>query len=42
MFLVGLTGGIGTGKTFVSNILRKNGILVVDADEIAHLGDLFF
>lgn len=38
MFLVGLTGGIGSGKTLVSNLLRKNGVLIVDADEIAHLG----
>ncbi|MEG1254569.1 dephospho-CoA kinase [Clostridium sp.] len=32
---VGLTGGIGCGKSTVSNILRKNSIAVIDADNIA-------
>jgi len=32
---VGLTGGIGCGKSTVSNILRKNSIGVIDADNIA-------
>jgi len=31
----GLTGGIGTGKSTVSNIWREAGILIVDADELA-------
>lgn len=32
---IGLTGGIATGKSTVTKILRKKGYLVVDADEIA-------
>jgi dephospho-CoA kinase len=34
--LVGLTGGIATGKSTVSGMLRKSGIPVLCADEIAH------
>lgn len=33
--LIGLTGGIGTGKTTVSNILAQNGFDIIDADTIA-------
>ena len=33
MKLVGLTGGIGTGKSTVSHILRGMGATVIDADE---------
>jgi dephospho-CoA kinase len=33
---IGLTGGIATGKSTVSKILKANGVPVVDADEIAH------
>ncbi|OYS47600.1 dephospho-CoA kinase [Limosilactobacillus reuteri] len=33
--IVGLTGGIATGKTTVSNILRQAGIPVIDADQVA-------
>ena len=36
MFIIGLTGGIGTGKTEVSNILRRLGAEVINADEMAH------
>lgn len=32
MFIVGLTGGIGSGKTAVSDFFEKLGIVVVDAD----------
>lgn len=32
---VGLTGGLGTGKTTVSQMLIKRGIPVIDADRIA-------
>lgn len=32
---MGLTGGIATGKTTVSNILRQSGIPVIDADQVA-------
>jgi dephospho-CoA kinase len=33
--LVGLTGGIGSGKSTVAELLRKNGAVIVDADEVA-------
>lgn len=38
MYIVGLTGGIATGKTTVSNIFKENGIPVIDADVIAREG----
>ena len=34
--IIGLTGGIGSGKSTVSNILRKLGHYVIDADELVH------
>lgn len=36
MLLVGLTGGIGSGKTTVSGALARRGAVVVDADAIVH------
>jgi dephospho-CoA kinase len=36
MKLIGLTGGVGSGKTTVAGILRDLGAEVVDADEAAH------
>jgi dephospho-CoA kinase len=33
--LVGLTGGIGSGKSTVADLLRARGAVVVDADEVA-------
>lgn len=33
--IIGLTGGIGTGKSTVSNIIRDKGYIVLDADKIA-------
>jgi len=36
MYLVGLTGGIGSGKTSVSSRLAELGAVVVDADAIVH------
>ncbi|MRN07283.1 dephospho-CoA kinase [Lactobacillus sp. 0.1XD8-4] len=33
--IIGLTGGIATGKTTVSTILRQAGIPVIDADQVA-------
>ena len=35
MLLVGLTGGIGSGKSTVSALLREHGAVIVDADQIA-------
>src|SRR5262245_45670121 len=35
-FTVGLTGGIGSGKTTVSNSLQSLGAAIVDTDVIAH------
>ncbi|NMH66965.1 dephospho-CoA kinase [Shewanella salipaludis] len=34
-FIVGLTGGIGSGKTTVANLFAKQGITLVDADLVA-------
>lgn len=35
MLLVGLTGGIGAGKSTVAAMLREHGAVVIDADELA-------
>ena len=35
MFVLGITGGIGSGKSTVSRILEDRGLLVLDADEIS-------
>ncbi len=35
MLLVGLTGGIGAGKSTVSMLLAEHGAVIVDADQIA-------
>lgn len=35
MLLVGLTGGIGSGKTTVARMLADRGAVVIDADELA-------
>ena len=32
MFVVGITGGIGSGKTTVSNLFADLGVTVIDAD----------
>jgi len=36
MFVIGLTGGIASGKSTVSKILAQAGAHVIDADKIAH------
>ena len=36
MLIVGLTGGIGSGKTTVSNLFESLGINIIDTDVIAH------
>ena len=35
MLLVGLTGGIGSGKSTVAALLRERGAVVVDGDQVA-------
>ncbi len=35
MQLIGLTGGIATGKSTVSALLAQQGLPVIDADKIA-------
>ena len=35
MLVVGLTGGVASGKTTVSEILREEGAYLIDADQIA-------
>ena len=36
MFVIGLTGGIGTGKTQVSNMLEELGAAIINADLLGH------
>ena len=36
MFVIGLTGGIATGKTLVSETLRELGATVINADLVGH------
>lgn len=35
MKIIGLTGGIGTGKSTVSEYLKEKGCVIIDADEIS-------
>jgi dephospho-CoA kinase len=35
MLIVGLTGGVASGKTVISQILREEGAYLIDADQIA-------
>ena len=35
MKIIGLTGGIGSGKSAVSSILKEKGLYVLDADELS-------
>lgn len=34
--IIGLTGGIGSGKTYVAGLFRGLGARIIDADKIAH------
>ena len=36
MLVIGLTGGIGTGKSEVASILAKLGAVVISADQVGH------
>lgn len=36
LFAVGLTGGIGCGKTTISDMFAAKGVAIVDTDRIAH------
>jgi dephospho-CoA kinase len=36
MILVGLTGGVATGKSTVAKMFKQCGAVVIDADELAH------
>ena len=38
MLVIGLIGGIGTGKSEVSRIFRELGATVIDADRVGHMG----
>lgn len=38
MFIVGLTGGLASGKSTVSEMFREYGIPAIDADVIARKG----
>lgn len=35
MFIVAITGGIASGKSTVSKVFARNGIPIIDADQIA-------
>ena len=37
MFIIGLTGGIGTGKSTAANILEEMGLKIIDLDQIAQI-----
>ena len=36
MLTIGLTGGIGTGKSIVANLLVQQGASIIDADRLGH------
>lgn len=35
-YAIGLTGGIGSGKTTVANLFATHGVTIIDTDRIAH------
>lgn len=37
-YVIGITGAFGTGKSYVGNVLKEQGLFVVDTDEI--VGDI--
>ena len=41
MFLIGLTGGIATGKSTVSAMFSELGVPILDSDQIARNGKTF-
>ena len=34
--MVGLIGGIGSGKSYVAGLMSKRGAVVIDADAVGH------
>ena len=36
MFIIGLTGGIGSGKSVAAKILKELGLKIIDLDQITH------
>ncbi|MEJ2047817.1 MAG: dephospho-CoA kinase, partial [Dehalococcoidia bacterium] len=36
MRIIGLTGGIGSGKSTVAQFLKELGAVVIDADKVGH------
>ena len=34
--IIGLTGGIASGKSTVTKIIRESGFKVIDADQVVH------
>jgi dephospho-CoA kinase len=37
VLVIGLTGGIGAGKTETTHVLRELGVMVIESDRVAHL-----
>ncbi|NBX01322.1 dephospho-CoA kinase, partial [bacterium] len=34
--VIGLTGGIGCGKSAVATLLKEQGFVVIDSDQLSH------
>lgn len=41
MLIIGLSGGVATGKSTVSGLFKEHGIPVIDADLVARQGNFF-